>query len=123
MNIKTQRGSILLYAMLMMSVMLAIGLTLNALFISKLRSAAAVRDSTAALYAADSAAEKCLYEVRHGANQPPMTFSNGAQYSIVSIAPGNPDITDNCVSLGSSSFGFRATGTYRGTRRTLEISQ
>lgn len=118
-----QRGSIILYAMLTMASMLAISLTLTALFLGKLQSAAAARDSVAALYAADSAAEKCLYESRQNSAQPPMTFSTGATYAITSDAAGNPVITDNCTALGSSSFGFRATGTYRGVSRTLEISQ
>lgn len=123
MHTSSQRGSIILYAMLTMASMLAIGLTLNTLFIGKLKSAAAARDSIAAVYAADSAAELCLYEARQNDPQPPMVFSNGATYTITSDAPGNPDITDDCSVLGNSSFGFRATGTYRGVRRTLEISQ
>lgn len=119
----SQRGSIIIYSLMTMSVMLAIGLTLNSLFIGKLRSVAAARDSIAALYAADSAVEKCLFEARQQVNQPPMVFSNGALYSIVTIAVPGVDVTDSCASLGSSSFGFRATGTYRGVRRTLEINQ
>ncbi len=118
-----QQGSVILYAMLTMSVMLAIGLTLNALFISKLRSASAIRDSVGALYAADSGVEKCLYEARQNSNQPHMTFSIEVDYAITSTATSSPDVTDNCASLGSGSFGFRSTGTYRGVRRTLEISQ
>lgn len=119
----TQRGSIILYAMLTMSVMLAIGLTLNMLFVGKLRSAVAARDSVAALYVADSAVEKCLYEARMNVSQPPMTFSSDATYLVTGVGAGAPDVTDNCMTLGSSSFEFRATGTYHGTRRTLEITQ
>ncbi len=118
-----ERGSIIIYAMLTMSAMLAIGLTLNSLFLGKLKSAAAARDSVIALYVADSAAEKCLYEARQNSNQPAMEFTNKATYTVVSMAVGSPDVTDNCASLGSSSFQFRATGTYRGVRRSLEISQ
>lgn len=118
----SQRGSILIYAMLTMSSMLAIGLTLNSLFLGKLKSAVAARDSVGALYAADSTVEKCLYEARQNGNQPAMKFSNGATYTVVNIV-GTADVTDNCASLGSSSFQFRATGTYRGVRRSLEISQ
>ena len=120
-----QRGSILIYAMLTMSSMLAIGLTLSSLFLGKLKSAGAARDSVVALYAADSAVEKCLYEARQGTDEPPMIFSNGATYIVVDSAGGPMilDLTDNCSLLGSSSFGFRTTGAYRGVRRSLEISQ
>jgi hypothetical protein len=124
MNPETsERGSILLYAMLIMAAMLAIGLTLNALFIGKLQNAAAARNSTTALYAADSAAELCLYEAREHSPQPPLTLPNGVTYTIISTAAGNPDVTADCSALGSASFGFRATGTYVGVSRTLEISQ
>ncbi|MCC6934426.1 MAG: hypothetical protein IT406_01890 [Candidatus Yanofskybacteria bacterium] len=117
-----QRGSVIIYAMLTMSVMLAIGLTLNALFIGKLRSASAARDSMVALYAADSAAELCLIEARSATDQPPITFSMGATYQITDVGSG-ADVTDNCMALGSASFQFRAVGRYRGTSRALEISQ
>ena len=122
-NLKiSQRGSIIIYAMLTMSAMLAIGLTLNSLFLGKLKSAAAARDSIVALYGADSAVEKCLYEARQNINQPAMEFANKATYTVVNMA-GALDVTDNCASLGSSSFQFRTTGTYHGVRRSLEISQ
>lgn len=121
----SQSGSILIYAMLIMASMLAIGLTLGSLFIGKLKSASAVRDSITALYVADSAAELCLYEARQGAPAPSprMEFAGTVLFEIKSTEPGNPDVTGDCSVLGSSSFGFRATGTYRGVRRTLEISQ
>jgi hypothetical protein len=117
-----ERGSALLYAMLTMSVMLAIGLTLNSLFLNKFKSASQERNSMIALYAADSAVEMCLYEARTPVNQPALVFDNGATIQITNSA-NQADITDNCSVLGSASFGFRATGTYRGVRRTLEISQ
>lgn len=117
-----QRGSILIYAMLTMSSMLAIGLTLNSLFLGKLKGAAAARDSVVALYVADSAVEKCLFEARQNSNQPAMLFSDAATYTVVNTVSA-ADVTDNCASLGSSSFQFRATGTFRGVRRSLEISQ
>jgi len=118
----SQRGSIIIYAMLTMSAMLAIGLTLSGLFIGKLRSAANVRNSSAALYAADSAVEMCLYEARLGVDEPAIDFANRATYTITG-GPVETDITDDCSALGSGSFDFRATGSFRGVRRTLEITQ
>lgn len=117
-----ERGSVILYAMLTMSVMLAIGLTLNGLFLNKFKSAVQERDSTIALYAADSAVEMCLYEARVPVNAPSLVFDNGATLQIINTAT-QADITDDCSALGSASFGFRATATYHGVRRTLEISQ
>ncbi len=119
----SERGSIVLYALLSLAVMLAIGLSLNALFISEFKAATQARNTVDALYAADSAAEKCLYEAHLGANEPPLVFSSGATYDVASPSTPSIDMTDQCASLGKKSFRFRATGTYRGSRRTLEISQ
>jgi len=127
-RITTDRGSILVYTMLTMASMLAIGLTLNALFISKFRLASAARNATVALYAADSAVEMCLYEARTATDDGKLVLGNGASLKIIDAAPGNADITDDCsvlagVGTASQPFGFQATGTYRGTTRALEISQ
>jgi hypothetical protein len=121
----SQRGSVILYAMLSMSVMLAIGLTLNSLFIAKLRSSSQSRSSIQALYAADSATELCLYEARTSTAEsaPRMPLPAGMTFQITALDAGQTDVTADCSTLGSSSFGFRATGTFRGIRRTLEITQ
>lgn len=126
-----QRGSIIIYAMLTMSAMLAIGLTLSSLFIGKLRSAASARNSTVAIYISDSAVEKCLYEARQQpADVFPLTFEGvtGADYEIQGTDeqdgdPTDGDITASCKSLNTNLFNFKATGIYRGVRRTLEIIQ
>lgn len=121
-NKKDERGSVILYAMLTMSAMLAIGLTLNSLFLNKFKAALEQRDSVVAIYAADSAVEMCLYEARTGTNDPALIMDNGAIINLEGLA-GQGDITADCSALGSSSFGFRASGTYRGVRRALEITQ
>lgn len=115
------RGSILIYAMLTMSAMLAMSLTLTSLFISRFRLASSARNAMVALYAADSGAELCLYEARTGTDDPPLVMANTAEIGIVDLS--GADINDDCSTVGSSSFGFRSTGSYRGTARTLEISQ
>lgn len=121
-NIANEKGSVILYAMLTMSSMLAIGLTLNSLFLNKFKAALEQRDSVVAIYAADSAVEMCLYEARTATNDLPLVMDNGAIVSVEGVN-GQGDVTDDCSALGSSSFGFRATGSYRGVRRTLEIDQ
>lgn len=117
-----QRGSILLYAMLSMAVMLAIGLALSSLFIGKLRAAAAARNAMVALYAADSASEICLYEARTGKLDPALVMNNTATFTITDVK-NNLDVTADCSKLGTGSFDFRATGNFRGSSRALEISQ
>ena len=116
-----QRGSIIIYAILTMSAMLAVGLTLTGLFVGKLRIAANARNSTIAIYVADSAVEMCLYEARANTPVSLMRFDDESTYTIV--GPGGIDVTDDCSALGSGSFNFRATGLHQGVRRTLEITQ
>lgn len=119
-----QRGSIIIYAMLTMSAMLAIGLTLNALFLSKLKSASAARNSIVALYAADSGAELCLFEARANANETaPLELPAGATMQLSFNNAGVVTVIDDCSAFASATFQFRADGTYRGVRRSLEIAQ
>ncbi len=117
----TQRGSILIYTLLSMAVMLAIGITLNSLFISRLRAAGSARAALVALYAADSATESCLYQARLKTPDSALTMDNGSTYAVVDVLT-NTDVTGDCSVLGRT-FQFRATGTFGGSSRALEISQ
>ena len=118
----SQRGSIIVYTMMTMAVMLAVGVTLTGLFIGKLKRARAAQDSTIAIYTADSAAERCLYEARTGIQaSPPLTLMSDAAYSIMSNAV---DVTSDCSAIGGSgTFTIRVIGTYHGISRALEINQ
>ena len=115
-----QRGSMLIYAMLTMSVMLAIGITLNALFINKLRLSAAARNTIVALYAADSGAELCLYEFRTGTDTD-LTMDNAATILLLDVDSGAP-VSDCSSELTGSPERFRSVGEFRGSTRVLEIS-
>ena len=118
-------GSVLIYSMLIMSVILAIGIGLNAVFLKNLEGVRQARDSTTALYAADTGVELCLYEARSNSdvpNDPDVILQSGATFVIADVADGS-DITADCSVLGSGSFGFRATGVFRDSSRALEIGQ
>lgn len=117
----SQQGSILIYTLLSMAVMLAIGITLNQLFISRLRAAVSARSALVALYAADSATESCLYQARLKTPDSPLMMDNGATATVVDVLT-NTDVTGDCSVLGKS-FNFRATGNFGGSSRALEISQ
>ncbi len=117
-----QRGSILIYSMMTMAVMLAIGTALSGLFVARLKRVGAVSHAVRAIDAADSAAERCLYEARHAVVEN-LTMTNGATYAIVGGPLLTIDVTADCSSLATASFQFRATGTYQGATRALEISQ
>ncbi len=116
---QSQRGSIIIYTMMTVAAMLAIGITLTGVFISRLKRSRAAQDTIIAVYAADSAVEHCLYEARTGVAGP-LTLTSGATYV---IASGSTDLTASCTALSAGTFDFRATGTYRGVSRALEVSQ
>jgi hypothetical protein len=83
-----QRGSVLLYAILMMSVFLAIGMSLISLFVGKLKIAGQMRSAVSALYVADSAAELCLFEARSGQNKDPISWGVGTSYQLIAPCLG-----------------------------------
>ena len=117
-----QRGSMVIYAMMMMFVFLAIGISLISLFVGRLKTAGQMENSVEALYVADSAVELCLFEARLGQNEPDITWPSGVTYQIVDLS-NSTDVTSNCVVLGTDSFAFRAIGTVGGVRRALDIAQ
>ena len=81
--LKQDRGSIIVFTVLMLTAILTITLTLTRIFIPRLRSITEATDSIGAVYAADSAMEWCLYNNRAKIpllSQPIM--SNGATYQI-----------------------------------------
>jgi len=118
-----QRGSILIYTMLTMSAMLAIGITLNGIFVSRLHAAGQARNATVALYAADSGTELCLYAARASKTGLSLAFASGATMTVNDLSkPGTPLVTD-CQTLGTGSLFFQVVGAYLGATRALEISQ
>lgn len=112
-----QRGSIIVFTVLMLSTMLAITLSLTRTFIPRIRAISEATDSVGAVYAADSAMEWCLYTNRGKApllSQPVM--SNGATYQIY-----NGGVLSICPS--GETLNYRTVGTYRGVSRSFEVSE
>ena len=62
----TQQGSILIFALSILSLMVAISIGIIPLFISRLRASQEAANSTIAVYAADSGIEWCLYSYNSG---------------------------------------------------------
>jgi len=134
MNHRTTKGSIIIYALLLMSAILAASLSLSAIFLGKFRAVTGARDSAVALYAADSAAEMCLYMARF--NVPLVTLTMGTPGIDIAVYDGSGNQIEemsggalvgsggqDCAKIGSESFQFRAVGSYRSTTRALEIAQ
>lgn len=100
-----QSGIAILASLLLAGIMISIMLVLMAIFIPKIRVASDVKNSTAAVYAAESALEWCLYIDRVDDTAPRPVMSNGATF----------EVSDCKVKP------VKATGTYRGISRAFEI--
>ena len=112
-----QRGSIIIFTVLMLSAILSITLALTRIFIPKIRAVTEATDSVGAVYAADSAMEWCLYTNRGKSptlSQP--TMSNGATYQIY-----NSESPSVCPS--GETLNYRTVGTFRGVSRSFEVSE
>jgi len=95
----------------MLGSILAITLSLAAIFVPKIRSISnAGAGSVGAIYAADSALEWCIYTNRGNPVLPQPTMANGASYTLSS----------DCNS-GISGLDAQAIGSYRGVSRSLEV--
>jgi four helix bundle protein len=109
-------GQALVISILIVGFLLSIALTLSALFIPKIRATSETGKSSAALYAAESGLEWCLYVYKHGAVAAPVmgnlaTFLNG------NINPPAPLTAADCLTPP-----VKILGTYQGISRALEIS-
>jgi len=101
---KNESGAALLFAIILITIMLGVGLTLSTIFIGKLRASVDAKSSIGAYYAADSGIEWKLYEKRVG----PEAFGNqlgiGSEFEI----DDPPEY-------------MRSLGTYRGVSRAIEV--
>ncbi len=114
-----QRGNLIIFAVLFLTTIMVIALTVVAIFLPKIRLVSDVTRSTNAVFAADSAMEWCLYGQR--GNLPlalSLVMTNGATYQIffanVAVVACNP--TQNPIN-------HRTIGTYAGVSRAYELSQ
>jgi hypothetical protein len=130
-QISNNKGSIIIYSLLIMSVILAIGFSMNTMFIRNLRNVSAAHDSVIALYAADVGVELCIYEARTETGIDNGDVVLGERFTNTDFQPtfavtnltNDQTVTEDCTVLGTASFRFRSTGTFRQSSRALEIGQ
>jgi hypothetical protein len=106
-----EQGSVILFTVLILGSMLAITLSLAAIYIPKIR---AITDSGAgsvgAIYSADSAIEWCIYINRGNPVLPQPTMSNGATYTLTPT---------DCTTTPMNN---QAVGTFHGVSRSLQVT-
>jgi len=119
---RQKQGSILLYTVLLLSVMLTAGIIVGEIVIRKVQISGMIRNSVSAISTADSVVEWCLFEARSESVIAVPVFASGATYQIVRTSDGS-DISGDCTIFGSDPILFRATGTFHGVSRALEITE
>lgn len=111
-----QKGSILIFSVLMLGVILTITLSLGNIYLPRLRTSTEAINSVAAIYTADSALEWCLHEQR---SRTPSVVAP-AMYIIATYVIYFGSEMATCTSA-EDPLNHRAVGTYRGVTRSLDI--
>ena len=110
-------GQAIIISILLVGILLSIVLTLSSIFAPKVRSSSEIKKSSAALYAAESGLEWCLYVRRKNPSPvpPPPVMSNSASY--INGFTNNPLVASDC-----SAAAIKVMGIYQRVSRTFEIS-
>ena len=105
----TNKGFTILFAILFTGFLLAITLALTAVFVPKLKISGESTRSSAALYAAESGVEWCLYVNVINSTITKPIMDNGAVFT--------PDLSPLCLANP-----LRTIGNFRGVTRALEVA-
>ena len=113
---KHQRATTLYLALIIMTIFLAIAFGLSSIFLGQTKMIRTMGYSVVAFYAADAGIEEVLMQRNNPSSicayLSPCSLDNGAKYYIV-IQPGS-----NC---GADNYCITSVGTYKETRRAIEI--
>ena len=108
-----ERGVSILFAVLIMTTILAIGSGISSILIQQTKIMRDIGYSVIALYAADHGVEEVLL-MQNPENIPETELSNGAKYEVF---VKNAAITPEC---DAPNFCIKAIGTYKETKRAIE---
>ncbi len=108
-----QKGVSLYIAIMIIAILLAIVLGAGAILLGQLKVIKGMENSIAAFYAADTGIEEVLMD--RGKNPSSLSgfLGNGASYDVEVTLPGGSCSADNfCIS---------SVGSYKGTKRAIEV--
>ncbi|KKR02620.1 MAG: hypothetical protein UT29_C0001G0100 [Candidatus Yanofskybacteria bacterium GW2011_GWA1_39_13] len=111
-----QKGSILIFSVLMLGVILTITLSLGNIYLPRLKTSTEAINSVAAVYTADSALEWCLHEQR--GRTPSVVTPTISIIATYTIYFGSGIAT---CAPAEDPLNHRAVGTYKGVTRSLDI--
>jgi len=118
LNVKmTERGVSIYLAIMIMFILLAIGLRMSVIIVSQMKMIKGMGDSVIAFYAADTGIGRELYEGNDPGTNYSDSLDNGSSYTVAVIAGG----TDDCPA--EVSLCIKSTGTFRGTKRAIEVTR
>jgi len=127
-KVKSQRGVSLYFALLIMTILLAIGFGLSTIILSQMKMIRGMGDSVVALHAADTGIEEALYTLYKekapncSASALPFNCSGSvgqASYSVQAIAAGSP----GCPQPPIEYYCLKSIGNYKGTKRAIEVTR
>lgn len=114
-NKNCEKGVSLYLAILIMSLLLAMGLGLSNILLSQIKIIKEMGNSVVAFYAADTGIEMVLMS-RFAPLSSSGTLDNGSNYSVTVFLGGE----DGCDAL--LNFCIRSVGAYKETKRAIEAS-
>ena len=110
--LNTQKGVSLYIAIMIIVILLAIVLGAGAILLGQLKRIKGMENSITAFYAADTGIEEVLM-VRENPSSLSGFLDNGASYDVEVIPSGGGCSADN--------FCIRSVGSYKGTKRAIEV--
>jgi hypothetical protein len=119
MQIISQKGVSVLYAVFVVTVLLAISFGINGILISQVKMLGDIGHSVVAFYAADTGIEKVLIDRQNPDLTPGYydgSLGNGATYTVSVIQGGNPGCDPGFY------YCIKAIGVYESTKRAIEIN-
>ena len=117
-----QKGSIIIYTILIMTTITMISIYLMRILLPKLRTTNEAVNSTIAFYAADSGMEWCIFANRDDSTQLPAVPTQPVSLKVITGAAIQYYSGNNSTSCPSgAAINFRTVGTYQGISRSLEI--
>jgi hypothetical protein len=112
----TKKGVSIYLAVMIMAILLAMVLGLNAVLVNQIKTIRSIGYSVTAFYAAETGVEKAL----ESGCLPicPSGDLGGASYSVVKLIPGEVDCPSEV-----DNYCLISVGTFQGTRRVIKVSR
>lgn len=114
---KSEKGVSLYFAFMIMTILLAVALGISSILIGQIKMVREMGNSVIAFYAADAGIEEVLMDrenpVSSCTEESPCYLENEANYYL--------DVVDGAL-CGAANFCIKSIGSYKETKRAIEIS-